>query len=130
MLPLLLVNYSSSKEGAEKVVKQVIEHGGTAVAIQGDVSKPEDVDRLFAETKKLYGKIDILVNNAGIYQFGAIDDLTVDEFHRQFNTNVLGLLLVTQGAVKVIGEHLSLLDEQWLLDFDMSSLLSVKIVVH
>lgn len=103
MLPLLLVNYSSSKEGAEKVVKQVIEHGGTAVAIQGDVSKPEDVDRLFAETKKLYGKIDILVNNAGIYQFGAIDDLTVDEFHRQFNTNVLGLLLVTQGAVKNFG---------------------------
>lgn len=99
----VVVNYSSSKDDAEKVVRQIVEHGGTAVAVQGDVSKPEDVDRLFAETKKMYGKIDILVNNAGIYQFGAIEDLTVDEFHRQFNTNVLGLLLVTQGAVKSFG---------------------------
>ncbi|MEJ0058037.1 MAG: glucose 1-dehydrogenase [Bacteroidota bacterium] len=100
----VIVNYSSSKEGADKVVASIVEKGGKAVAIHGNVSKPEDVDRLFLEAKKSFGDVNILVNNAGVYQFGMIEDLTVDEFNRQFNTNVLGLLLVTQGALKSFGE--------------------------
>lgn len=101
----VVVNYASSKAGAEQVVAEIAAAGGKAVAIQGDVSKAADVDRLFAETKKAFGDIHILVNNAGVYQFGAIEEITEDEFHRQFNTNVLGLLLVTQGAVKSFGDN-------------------------
>jgi 3-oxoacyl-[acyl-carrier protein] reductase len=96
----VIVNYSSAKEGADKVVDQIVKNGGKAIAVQGNVSKPADVDRIFSEAKKSFGSVDILVNNAGVYQFGAIEDITVEEFNRQFNTNVLGLLLVTQGAVK------------------------------
>ena len=95
----VIVNYSSSKEGADKIVAQIVKNGGHAVAVQGDVSKQSDVDRIFSEAEKAFGGVDILVNNAGIYQFGMIEDVTVEEFNRQFNTNVLGLLLVTKGAV-------------------------------
>lgn len=101
----VIVNYSSAKEGADKVVAEIVSAGGQAVAIQGDVSKQADVDRLFAETKAAFGDIDVLVNNAGVYQFGAIEEINEEHFHRQFNTNVLGLLLVTQGAVKSFGER-------------------------
>ncbi|MGZ3764370.1 MAG: SDR family NAD(P)-dependent oxidoreductase [Mucilaginibacter sp.] len=100
----VVVNYASSKGGAEKVVADIISNGGRAIAIQGDVSKSADVTRLFAETKEAYGALDILVNNAGVYKFGALAEITEDEFHRQFNTNVLGLLLATQGAVNSFGE--------------------------
>lgn len=100
----VIVNYSSAKEGAEKVVADIVSKGGKALAVQGDVAKQTDVDRIFAETQKAFGGVDVLVNNAGIYQFGAIEDVTVEEFNRQFNTNVLGLLLVTKGAVKGFGE--------------------------
>ncbi|RFZ85713.1 SDR family oxidoreductase [Mucilaginibacter terrenus] len=100
----VVVNYASAKEGAEKVVADIVSNGGRAVAVQGDVSKPADVDRLFAETQQAFGGVDILVNNAGVYQFGAIDDFTVEEYTRQFNTNVLGLFLATQAAVKGFGE--------------------------
>jgi len=100
----VIVNYSSSKEGADKVVAEIVSNGGRAVAIQGDVSKAADVTRLFAESEKTYGAVDILVNNAGVYKFSAIEEISEDEFHRQFNTNVLGLLLATQGAVKSFGE--------------------------
>src|ERR1700744_3393691 len=96
----VVVNYSSSKEGAEKVVAEIVANGGKAVAIQGDVSKSADIVRLFAEAKSAFGGIDILVNNAGIYKFTSLEEVTEDEFHRQFNTNVLGLLLTTQEAVK------------------------------
>jgi 3-oxoacyl-[acyl-carrier protein] reductase len=96
----VVVNYSSSREGADKVVAEITGNGGKAIAIQGDVSKTADVDRLFAETKKAFGAVDILVNNAGVYKFGGIEEINEDDFHRQFNTNVLGLLLATQGAVK------------------------------
>jgi len=101
----VVVNYSSSKEGADKVVAEIKSKGGKAVAIQGDVSKSGDVTRLFAETKKTFGGVDILVNNAGIYKFGTLEELTEEEFHRQFNTNVLGLLLTTQEAVKSFGDN-------------------------
>jgi 3-oxoacyl-[acyl-carrier protein] reductase len=99
----VVVNYASSKEGADRVVAEIESKGGKAVAIQGDVSKSADVTRLFAETKTAYGSLDILVNNAGVYQFGALDSITEDEFHRQFNTNVLGLLLTTKEGVKHFG---------------------------
>jgi 3-oxoacyl-[acyl-carrier protein] reductase len=99
----VVVNYASSKEGADKVVAEITGKGGKAIAVQGDVAKSADVERLFAETKKTYGKVDILVNNAGVYQFSPLDDITEDIFHRQFNTNVLGLLLATQAAARLIG---------------------------
>jgi 3-oxoacyl-[acyl-carrier protein] reductase len=99
----VVVNYSSSKEGADKVVAEITGKGGKAIAVQGNVSKTADVDRLFAETNKAFGGVNILVNNAGVYQFGNIEEITEDQFHSQFNTNVLGLLLATQGAVKSFG---------------------------
>ncbi len=101
----VVVNYSSSKAGADAVVAKIVAKGGKAIAVQGDVSKQEDIVRLFAETKKAYGKLDILVNNAGIYDFKPLGDITTDHFHKQFNLNVLGLLLTTQEAVKLIGEE-------------------------
>jgi 3-oxoacyl-[acyl-carrier protein] reductase len=99
----VVVNYASSKLGADVVVKHITEKGGKAIAIQADVSKPQDIKRLFAETKAAYGKLDILVNNAGIYEFAPLESVTADQFHRQFDLNVLGLLLTTQEAVKLIG---------------------------
>jgi 3-oxoacyl-[acyl-carrier protein] reductase len=99
----VVVNYASSKEGADRVVKEITAKGGKAIAVQADVSKPADVARLFAETKKTYGKLNILVNNAGIYQFAPLESVTEKLFHDHFNLNVLGLLLATQEAVKLIG---------------------------
>ena len=99
----VVVNYSSSKDGADRVVAEITGKGGKAVAIQGNVSKAADVQRLFAETKKAFGALDVLVNNAGVYQFAPLEAITEDEFHRQFNTNVLGLLLTTQEAAKHFG---------------------------
>ena len=101
----VVVNYASSKEGADRVVAEITGSGGKAIAVQGDVSKAADVQRLFAEAKKAFGTLDVLVNNAGIYQFAPLEDVTESEFHRQFNTNVLGLILATQEAVKHFGEH-------------------------
>jgi 3-oxoacyl-[acyl-carrier protein] reductase len=99
----VVVNYASSKGGAERVVAEIAEKGGKAVAVQGDVSKASDVQRLFAETKRAFGKLDVLVNNAGVYEFAAVGEITEGQFHRLFNTNVLGLLLATQEAVKLFG---------------------------
>jgi 3-oxoacyl-[acyl-carrier protein] reductase len=99
----VVVNYASSKAGAEAVVKRITQKDGKAVAVQADVSKPEDIKRLFAETKKAFGKLDILVNNAGIYEFLPLESITAEHYHKQFNLNVLGLLLTTQEAVKHIG---------------------------
>jgi 3-oxoacyl-[acyl-carrier protein] reductase len=96
----VVVNYASSKEGAEKVVAEIKGKGGKAVAVQGDVAKAADVQKIFAETKKAFGKVDVLVNNAGVYQFNPLEDVTEDEFHRQFGTNVLGLILATREAAK------------------------------
>jgi 3-oxoacyl-[acyl-carrier protein] reductase len=99
----VVVNYSSSKQGADRVVAEITGKGGKAIAVQGDVSKAADVQRLFQETKKAFGALNVLVNNAGIYQFLPLEATTETEFHRQFNTNVLGLILTTQEAVKHFG---------------------------
>ena len=96
----VVVNYASSKEGAERVVDQIKSAGGKAIAVQGDVANAADVQRLFAETKRAFGKVDVLVNNAGIYQFATLDQITEEQFHQMFNTNVLGLLLSTREAAK------------------------------
>jgi 3-oxoacyl-[acyl-carrier protein] reductase len=96
----VVVNYSSSKEGADKVVAAIAAKGGKAIAVQGDVSKQADITRLFAETKKAFGRLDVLVNNAGIYAFAPLDQITEELFHSQFNLNVLGLLLTTKEAAK------------------------------
>ncbi|HEY1939877.1 MAG TPA: glucose 1-dehydrogenase [Candidatus Angelobacter sp.] len=99
----VVVNYASSREGADAVVKEIAAKGGKAVAVQGDVSKAADVQRLFTETKKAFGSLDVLVNNAGVFLFEPLEAATEKEFHRQFNTNVLGLILATQEAVKHFG---------------------------
>jgi len=96
----VVVNYASSKAGADKVVGEITGAGGKAVAVQGDVSKKADIDRLFGETKKAFGRLDILVNNAGIYEFLPLENVTAEHFHKQFDLNVLGLVLTTQEAVK------------------------------
>jgi 3-oxoacyl-[acyl-carrier protein] reductase len=99
----VVVNYASSKEGADRVVDEISKRGAKAIAVQADVAKKKDIERLFAETKKAFGKIDILVNNAGVYRFEPLEAVTEEEFHRQFNTNVLGLILATQEAAKYFG---------------------------
>jgi 3-oxoacyl-[acyl-carrier protein] reductase len=100
----VVVNYASSKEGAEKVVADIRAKGGKAVAVQGDVAKAADVKKIFAEAKHAFGRLDILVNNAGVYNLLPLEALSEEEFHRHFNTNVLGLLLATQEAVNHFGE--------------------------
>jgi 3-oxoacyl-[acyl-carrier protein] reductase len=99
----VVVNYASSKEGADRVVADISSKGGKAIAVQGDVAKAGDVKRLFAETKKAFGRLDVLVNNAGVYQFAPLESVTEEEFHREFNTNVLGLILATREAAKYFG---------------------------
>ena len=96
----VVVNYASSKTGADKVVAEIGSAGGKAVAVQADVAKREEIERLFAETKKSFGRLDILVNNAGIYEFSPLDGITEEHFHKQFNLNVLGLVFASQAAVK------------------------------
>ena len=99
----VVVNYASSKEGADRVVDEITKRGGKAIAVQADVAKKKDIESLFIATKKAFGKIDILVNNAGVYDFKPLEEVTEGEFHREFNTNVLGLILATQEAVKHFG---------------------------
>jgi NAD(P)-dependent dehydrogenase (short-subunit alcohol dehydrogenase family) len=96
----VVVNYATSKTGAEAVVGRIGQAGGKAVAVQADVSKIEDVRRLFAEAKKAFGKLDILVNNAGIYEFAPLEAISAEHFHKHFDLNVLGLLLTTQEAAR------------------------------
>jgi 3-oxoacyl-[acyl-carrier protein] reductase len=95
----VIVNYYTSKEGADKVVSEIIAGGGKALAVQADVSNERQIDELFAKTKETYGKLDILVNNAGVYAFGPIEEITADKYHREHNLNVLGLLLTTKAAL-------------------------------
>ena len=99
----VVVNYASSKQGADRVVAEIASRGGKAVAVQGDVSKPGQIERLFSEAKKAYSRLDILVNNAGVYEFAPLAEVTADLFHKQFDVNVLGLLLTTKEAVKHMG---------------------------
>src|SRR5262249_36011861 len=99
----VVVNYASSKAGADRVVAQIAAKGGKAVAVQADVAKKADIQRLFAETKAAFGRLDILVNNAGVYGFLPLEAITPEHFHKQFDLNVLGLLLATQEAIKLFG---------------------------
>jgi 3-oxoacyl-[acyl-carrier protein] reductase len=99
----VVVNYASSKAGADRAVADITGTGGKAVAVQADVAKEADVRRLFAEARRAFGRVDVLVNNAGVYEFAPLENVTADHFHRQFNLNVLGLLLATQEAVKQFG---------------------------
>jgi 3-oxoacyl-[acyl-carrier protein] reductase len=99
----VVVNYSSSREGAERVVQEITAAGGKAIAVQGDVSKEADIIRLFAETKKAFGKLNILVNNAGVYEFAPLSEVSAEHFRKMFDLNVLGLLLTTREAVRHIG---------------------------
>jgi len=96
----VVVNYASSKSGADKVVGEITAQGGKAIAVQGSVAKKADIERLFAETRKAFGQTDILVNNAGVYEFGPLEQISEEHFHKQFDTNVLGLILTTQEALK------------------------------
>jgi len=99
----VVVNYASAKADADKVVDDITKGGGKAIAVQGNVAKRAEVEQLFAAAKKAFGQIDILVNNAGVYQFAPLEEATEEEFHREFNTNVLGLILATQEALKHFG---------------------------
>lgn len=101
----VVVNYASDRAGADKVVGDIKAKGGKAIAVQADVAKAADVQKLFAATKDAFGAVDVLVNNAGVYKFQPLDDVTEDEFHRLFNINVLGTLLATREAAKHFGPH-------------------------
>jgi 3-oxoacyl-[acyl-carrier protein] reductase len=99
----VVVNYATSKAGAEKVVADISRAGGQAVAVQADVSKETEVRRMLGEATKAFGRVNVLVNNAGVYEFSPIEEMTADQFHRMFDLNVLGLLLVTREVVKQFG---------------------------
>ena len=99
----VVVNYASSKPGADRVVAAITEKGGKAVAVQADVAQQADIQRLFAEAKTTFGRLDILINNAGVYEFSPLEEITIENFHRQFDLNVLGLILTTQEAVNHFG---------------------------
>ena len=101
----VVVNYASDKEGADRVVTEITKSGGKAIAVQGSVAVAADVKRIFRETKEVYGQVDILVNNAGVFKFEPVETITEEEFHRQFNINVLGTLLATQQAVNDFGTN-------------------------
>jgi 3-oxoacyl-[acyl-carrier protein] reductase len=99
----VVVNYSSSKSGADRVVEEIKKTGGKAIAVQGDVSKKADIERLFKDTKEAFGSLDILINNAGVYEFTPLENITEQHFHKHFNLNVLGVILSTQEALKYFG---------------------------
>ncbi len=106
----IVVNYASSKSGADEVVAAITKAGGKAIAVGGDVSKAAGAQGIIDAAIKTYGRLDILVNNSGVYEFAPIEAITEESFHRQFNVNVLGLLLVTQAAVKHLGEGGSIIN--------------------
>src|SRR5436190_907272 len=97
----VVVNYASSREGADRVVAEITANGSKAVAVQANMARKADIDRLFAEAKKAFGRLDILVNNAGIYEFSPLENVTEEQFHKHFDLNVLGLLLASQAAAKL-----------------------------
>jgi 3-oxoacyl-[acyl-carrier protein] reductase len=97
----VVVNYASSREGADRVVAEITDNDGRGAAVQANVTKKADIERLFAETKKVFGRLDILVNNAGVYEFSPLENVTQEQFHKHFDVNVLGLILASQAAVKL-----------------------------
>ena len=106
----VVVNYASSRSGADVVVDAITKAGGKAIAVHGDVSKPADAQTIIDAAIKTYGHLDILVNNSGVYEFGAIEAITPEHFHKQFDINVLGLLLVTSAASKHLGKGGSIIN--------------------
>jgi 3-oxoacyl-[acyl-carrier protein] reductase len=106
----VVVNYASSKAGADTVVAAITKAGGKAVAVGGDVSKAAEAKGIIDAAIKNYGKLDILVNNSGVYEFGAVEEITENSFHKMFNINVLGTLLVTQAAIKHLGDGASIIN--------------------
>lgn len=106
----VVVNYASSKAGAEVIVEAIVKAGGKAVAVQGDVSKTTEAQAIIDSAIESFGKLDVLVNNSGVYEFGPIDVITPEHFHKQFDINVLGILLVTQAAVKHLGKGGSIIN--------------------
>jgi 3-oxoacyl-[acyl-carrier protein] reductase len=96
----VIVNYLTSKEGADRVVNQIVNEGGKAIAVHADMRKQADIERLFLEAKNAYGRLDIVVNNAGVYEFRSIENVTAEHYYRQFDLNVLGLILCCKEAVK------------------------------
>jgi 3-oxoacyl-[acyl-carrier protein] reductase len=100
----VVVNYASSKEGADRVVGEIVRNGGKAIAVRANAASQADIQRLFSETKKAFGRLDILVNNAGVYEFAPLEDVTAEHFHKMFDLNVLGLILASQEAVKYFDE--------------------------
>jgi 3-oxoacyl-[acyl-carrier protein] reductase len=106
----VVVNYASSKAGADVVVAAIVAAGGKAVAVRGDVSKGADAQAIVDEAVKQFGRLDILVNNSGVYEFAPLEAITEEHFHKQFNVNVLGLLLTTQAAAKHLGEGASVIN--------------------
>jgi 3-oxoacyl-[acyl-carrier protein] reductase len=106
----VIVNYASSKSGADKVVSAITAAGGKAVAAGGDVSKAGEAQGIIDAAIKNYGRLDILVNNSGVYEFSPIEAVTEEQFHKIFNINVLGALLTTQAAVKHLGEGASIIN--------------------
>jgi len=101
----VVVNYASDKAGAEKVAAEIVKAGSKAVIVQADLSKPQDIGRLFREAKTAFGRLDVLVNNAGVFKFGTLAEAEADEFHRQFNTNVLGPILAAKEAAQYFGDN-------------------------
>ena len=99
----VVVNYASSKEAADRVVAAIAAKGGKAVAVQANMADKADIQRLFAETQRAFGRLDVLVNNAGVYEFAPLEEVTAEHFHRMFDLNVLGLLFASQEAVKHFG---------------------------
>jgi 3-oxoacyl-[acyl-carrier protein] reductase len=99
----VVVNYSTSKQGADRVVSEIKVAGGQAIAVQANIAKQKEIERLFAETKKAFGRLDILVNNAGVYEFAPLDSVTEEQFHKQFDLNVLGLVLASKEAANYFG---------------------------
>ena len=115
----VVVNYASSKSDADKVVDEITKRGGRAIAVQGNVAKKAEVERLFAATKKAFGKLDILVNNAGVYEFVPLEEVTEEQFHRHFDTNVLGILLITQEALKHFGSEGGMFQKAFRMGFQL-----------
>ena len=106
----VVVNYASSKAGADAVVAEIGKAGGKAVAVRGDVSKSADAQALVDAAVKHFGRLDVLVNNSGVYGFAPLENITEEDFHKHFNVNVLGLLLTTQAALKHLGEGSSIIN--------------------
>src|SRR6202163_4012308 len=108
------VNYASDRKGADRVVERIKAVGGKAIAVQGSVTSSEEIDRFFSETEKQLGNVDVLVNNAGVFAYLPLQDINEKEFHRQFDTNVLGVLLTSKRAAKQFADKGRMHNQHWL----------------